>query len=78
MKAGKFGEYAKQMIRNRCAREVVDEPTDLSVEFHPFQKANHAGLGEVVGEEGTDDDVNRLVRLPGKDVGSDPADRALG
>ena len=76
MKAGKLGEDAQEMIGNGGAREIVDEPTKLGVKFHPFEKADHVRLGEVMGEEGTDDQVNRLVRLPGKDVGRDPVDSA--
>ena len=72
VKAGEFGKDSEEMERNCSAGEIVDEPADFGVVLHPLQEANDAGLSEVVGEEGADNDVNRLFRLPFKDVGRDP------
>jgi hypothetical protein len=72
MKTGEFGEDAKEMERNRCAGEIVDEPAEFGVVFHPLEEANDVRLSEVVGKKRADDEVNRLFRLPSKDVGRDP------
>jgi hypothetical protein len=77
MKASKFGKHPKEMIGNRSAREIVDEPAEFSVGLHPLQEANQVRLREVVGEEGTDDEVDRLFGLESRDVGRDPTNGAL-
>src|ERR1039458_6159770 len=77
VKASKFGKHAKKMIGNRGAGEIVDEPAEFGVELHPLQEANDVRLSEVVGEERTDDEVNRLFGLVGKDVGRDPTNRGF-
>ena len=76
VKAGKFGKDAEKMIGNRSAGEIVDEPAEFGVDLHPLQEANDVRLGEVVGKERTDDEMNWLFGLPAKDVGSDPANCA--
>ena len=76
MKASELREYPQEMVGNRGAGEIVDEPAQFAVHFHPLHKANQVGLGEMVREEGTDDEVNRLVGLPAKDVACDPANGA--
>ena len=76
MKAGQPSEDAEEMIGNHGTREIVDEPAKSSVGFHPLQEANDVRLGEVVGKKRTDDEVNRPVRLPFKDVGRDPTNCA--
>ena len=43
----------------------MNQPS-LRVRFHPLQKANHVGFGEMVREEGADDEINRLVGLHAK------------
>ena len=78
VKAGKFGKDPEKMIGNRSAGEIVDEPAEFGVVFHPLQEANDVRLGEVVGKERTDDEVNRLFGLPAKDVGRDPVNGACG
>ena len=74
MKASKFGEDPQEMIGNRGAGEIVDEPAKLCGRFHPLHKANQVRLGEMVREEGTDNKVNRFVGVPAKNVSGDPAD----
>jgi len=76
VKAGKFGKDAEKMIGNRSAREIVDEPAKLGVDIHPLQEANDVRLGEMVGKERTDDEMNWLFGPPAKDVSRDPANCA--
>ena len=76
MKAGEFGKDAKEMERNRCAGEIINEPAEFGVDLRPLQEANHVRLGEVVGKERTEDEVNRLFGLEGKDFGRDPVNGA--
>ena len=76
VKAGKFGKDAEKMIGNRSAGEIVDEPAEFGVDLHPLQEANDVRLGEVVGKERADDEVNRLFGPPAKDVSRDPANCA--
>jgi len=77
VKASKFGKHPKEMIGNRSAREIVDEPAEFGAELHPLQEANQVRLREVVREKGTDDEVNRLFGLESKDIGRDPTNGAL-
>jgi hypothetical protein len=77
VKASKFGEHPKEMIGNRSAGEIVDEPAEFGAELHPLQEANQVRLREVVREKGTDDEVNRLFGLESKDIGRDPTNGAL-
>ena len=78
MKAGQLGENAEEMVRDRRARKIVDEPANLRVPLHPLQKSNNVVSGKMMGEEGADDEINGLLRRVFEDVCADPLDCAFG
>ena len=55
MQASQFGEEAKEVVGNGRAREIVDKPAELGMEFQPLKEANQVRLGEVMCELRTDD-----------------------
>ncbi len=74
MKPDKLREDAKCMIGNRGPREIVDEPSDGCVRFHPAEKLNDLLVGEMMREQRTDDQIGRMRRRVGIDVDGNPAD----
>ncbi len=62
-------------IGNRLPVQVVDEPPTLRRGFHPSQKPHDLFLGQVMGQQGTDNDV-RIFRWIGDPVARDPLDPA--
>ena len=54
-----------------AAVEIVDEPAEAGVDFHPAKVADDFGGAEVVGEERAEDDVGLLCGGVGEDVGGE-------
>jgi len=75
METCQFGKCLEEVIGNRRARKVVDEPSDARALLHPLEKTDNVALDQVMCEEGTEDDIDGLVRIS-KDIGSDPMDLA--
>jgi len=78
MKPGQFGEDAEEMVGERRARKIVDEPANLRVPLHPSQKSNNVVFVKMMGEERTDDEINGLPRGVIEDICADPLDCAFG
>ena len=56
------GEDAEDVVGNWRAGEIVDEPAEFGVGFHPAKELDDLRLGEVMSEEGTEDEVGWLRR----------------
>lgn len=74
MQTRELCEGFEEMVGNRRARQVVDEPANIRSLFHPEEETYDVRLGEMVGHKGTDNDVNRRVRRERKDIGVNPLD----
>jgi hypothetical protein len=70
------GEQVEEAIGNDVAGEIVDEPAGHGGVLHPLDKADDIGVGEVVGEKRTHDEMRGLRWRVGEDVAGDPADAA--
>src|SRR3569833_2170059 len=75
---GDYGEGFEQAIWDRCARKVIDEPSNLCGGFHPFEEADDLDFTEVMREKGADDDVHRLAAFKSKHIRGDPTNVTPG
>jgi hypothetical protein len=78
MEACHFSEHPKEMIGNRRARKVVDQPTEPGMLLHPLQETHNIFFRKMMGEERTDHKVNRSRRRVRKDIRANPLDFSRG
>lgn len=78
MKAGQFREDTEEVVRDGGARQIVDEPAERCVSFHPLQKADNIVVAEVMRDQRADDDIDGSVRRVGEDIARYPFDLAGG
>lgn len=62
------GQQPKAIVRHRVAVQVRDKPATTGMVLKPLQEAHHFGVGKVMGELRTDDEVGGWARVIAKDV----------
>ncbi len=70
------GEEAEETIGRDVAGEIVDEPSGHGGVLHPLNEADDFVVGEMVGEERTDDEMRGLRRRIGEYVAGEPLNAA--
>ena len=73
--AGGQGKQTEAVIREPVTMQISDVPAAGAVLFHPVDEADNVGIGQMVGELRTDDEVVQLRRLEREDVAIVPGDR---
>lgn len=73
---GEAGGEREEGEGDRLAVEVVDEPAEAGLGLHPAEELDDFGVGEVVGEQRADDDVDGGVRGVGLEAGLEESDGA--
>ncbi len=68
MPAHQLGQRGEAVEGDRRAAQVVDEPAARAVRLHPAQKGPHLAVVQVVGDQRTDDEVDRFGGGEGEDV----------
>jgi hypothetical protein len=78
MQAHDAGKQAEEAVGRDISGEIVDEPAVEGVGFQPLKEADDFVVGEMVGEERSDDEMRMLVGGVGEDVAGDPLNAACG
>ena len=62
----------KEMVRNRLAMKIVDEPSQAGRALHPSQQCDDLRIGQVMRQKRTDDDIGIRSGISGKCIADNP------
>ena len=63
---------SEEMVRNRLAMKIVDEPSQMSGPLHPAQECDDLRIGQVMGQERADHNVGIDRTISGECVADTP------